>query len=140
MVPDSEVEPAPPGRQALILFAGVLLGLVLGTAAGAPFDIDVGAGHPIFHVVLAVVVGLAAWWLRRHGTSDRPSRFAQWSAAALAVTQFIEGLAAVPDGSGDSVGHEIPGTINLLVLQPLVLAAVIVLAIAALRRRLAAAM
>ncbi len=34
---------------------------VLGTALGAPFDMDVGAGHPIFHVVLGLVVGLAAW-------------------------------------------------------------------------------
>lgn len=57
----------------------------------------------------------------------------------LAVTQFAEGLAAIPDGSGDSVGHEIPGAVNLAVLQPLVVVAIIiVLAMMALRRRLAA--
>ena len=32
------------GRQALVLFGGVVLGFVLGTALGAPFDMDVGAG------------------------------------------------------------------------------------------------
>ena len=132
---DSAIEPAPPGRQALVLLAGVVLGLVLGTAIGAPFDIDVGAGHSIFHVVLGSVIGVAAWWLRRHGGADGPSRFAQWAAVALAITQFVEGLAAIPDGSGNSIGHEIPGTVNLVVLQPLVLIAVIVLALVALRRR-----
>jgi len=116
----------------------VVLGFVLGIALGAPFDMDVGAGHPIFHVVLGLVVGLAAWWLRRHGTADGPSQFAQWSAVALAVTQFVEGLAAIPDGSGDSIGHEIPGVVNLAILQPLVLVAIIVLAIVAFRRRLTA--
>ena len=117
------------------MFGGVILGFVLGTAIGAPFGMDVGAGHPIFHVVLGAVVGLAAWWLRRHGTADRPSQFAQWSAFALAVTQFVEGLAAIPDGSGDSIGHEIPGVVNLAILQPLVLVAIILLAIMAFRRR-----
>ncbi len=110
--------------------------MVLGTAVGTPFGMDVGAGHAIFHMVLSLIVGLAAWWVRRRGTADPSSRFAQWSAAALAVTQFVEGLAAVLDGSGDSVGHEIPGAVNLAVLQPLVLVAIIVLAIVALRRRL----
>ncbi len=132
------MEPASPGRQGLVLFNAVILGLVLGTAVGAPFGIDVGAGHAIFHMVLSLIVGLAAWWLRRHGTADPSSRFAQWSAAALTVTQFVEGLAAIPDGSGDSIGHEIPGAMNLAVMQPLVLVAIIVLAIVALRRRLAA--
>lgn len=138
-MPDIPVEPASPGRQALVLFGGVILGFVLGIAIGAPFGIDVGAGHPIFHMVLGVVVGLAAWWLRRHGTADRPSQFAQLSAAALAITQFVEGLAAIPDGSGDSIGHQIPGVVNLVILQPLVLVAIIVLAIVAFRRRLATA-
>lgn len=109
--------------------------MVLGTAIGAPFDIDVGAGHAIFHVVLGAVIGLAAWWLRRQEGADGPSRFAQWAAIALAITQFAEGLAAIPDGSGDSIGHEILGTINLVALQPMVLVAIIVLAVVALRRR-----
>jgi hypothetical protein len=117
----------------------VILGLVLGTAFGAPFDMDVGAGHAIFHVTLGVVVGLAAWWLRRHGTADRPSQLALWSAVALAIMQGVEGLAAIPDGSGNSIGHEIPGYVNLAILQPLVLVAIIVLAVVALRRRLGAA-
>ena len=110
--------------------------MVLGTAIGAPFDIDVGAGHAIFHAVLGAIIGLAAWWLRRRGGAGGPSRFAQWAAVALAISQFVEGLAAIRDGSGDSIGHEIPGTINLVLLQPLVLVAIIVLAIVALRRRL----
>ena len=118
-----------------MLLGGVVLGLLLGTAIGAPFDIDVGAGHSIFHVMLGAVIGLAAWWLRRQGGAGGLSRFAQWAAVALAITQFAEGLAAIPDGSGDSIGHEILGTINLLVLQPMVLVAIIVLAVVALRRR-----
>ena len=137
-MPSPAVEPAPPGRQALVLFGGAILGSVLGIVLGAPFGLDVGAGHPIFHVVVAVVVGLAAWWLRRHGTDNLASRFAQWLAVALAITQFVEGLAAIPDGSGDTIGHGIPGFLNLVVLQPLVLVAVIVLAIEALRGRRAA--
>lgn len=127
--------PAPPGRQAAVLLGGVVAGVVLATAAGAPFDIDAGAGHAVFHLVLGAVVGLAAWWLRRHGGADGPSRFARWAAAALAVAQFGEGLVAVPDGRGDSTGHEILGTVNLVGLQPLVLLAVLVLAVTALRRR-----
>ncbi len=133
---NNPAEPASSGRQALVLFGGVVLGLVLGTAVGAPFDIDVGAGHAIFHVVLGAVVGLTAWWLRSHRGADGPSRFAQWAASALAINQFAEGLAAIPDGSGDSIAHEMLGAINLVALQPLVLVAIIVLAIVALRRRL----
>ena len=126
---------APPGRQALVLFGSVVLGMVLGTAIGAPFDIDVGAGHAIFHVVLGAVIGLAAGWLRRQGGANAPARFAQWAAAALAITQVAEGMAAIPDGSGNSTAHEILGTINLVVLQPMVLVAIIVLAVVARRHR-----
>lgn len=99
---------------------------------------DVGAGHPIFHVILGLVVGLVAWWLRRHGTAELSSRFAHWSAAAFGITQLVEGVAAIPDGGGNSIGHKIAGTVNLAVLQPLVLMAIIVLGIVALRRRSAA--
>lgn len=88
-------------------------------------------GHAIFHVVLGAVIGLAAWWLRRQEGADGPSRFAQWAALALAITQFAEGVAAIPEGSGDSIGHEILGTINLVALQPMVLVAIIVLAVVA---------
>lgn len=127
--------PASPGRQLLVLVASVVLGFLFGTALGAPFDIDVGAGHAVFHLVVGAVVGIAAWWLHRCGSPDRSSRFARWSAAALAIMQLVEGAAAVPDGSGGSIGHAVPGFVNLVVLQPMVLVAMVVLAVAALRRR-----
>ncbi|MCA1707094.1 MAG: hypothetical protein LC808_29050 [Actinobacteria bacterium] len=130
-------EPAGPGRQALVLLAGVVTGFLVGGAAGAPFDIDVGAGHAVFHLVIALSVGLAALWLLRNGATELPSRFALWSAMALALAQLAEGLAAIADGSGDSTAHEIPNVVSLVVLQPLVLVALCVLAFLALRRRLA---
>lgn len=92
MVPDRAVEPAPPGRQALILLAGVIGGLVLGTAAGAPFNMDVGAGHPIFHVVLAGVVGLAAWWLSLHGTTHAIDRIATQLASGRSKIERTVGI------------------------------------------------
>lgn len=130
-------EPAPPGRQALVLLAGVTIGLLVGTAAGAPFDIDVGAGHAILHLVVALFLALAAFWLLRHGSSAKSSRFARWAAMALAVAQFAEGVAAVADGSGDATAHEIANVLSLAVLQPMVLLALCVLAVLALRRRIA---
>lgn len=129
-------ERASPGRQALVLLGGVTTGFLVGTAAGAPFDIDVGGGHAIFHLVLAVFLGLVGFWLLRHGTAALSSRFAQWSAIALAIAQLAEGIAAITDGTGSSTAHEIPNVVSLAVLQPLVLLALCVLAFLALRRRL----
>lgn len=127
-------DPASPGRQALVLLSGVVSGFLLGTAAGAPFDIDVGAGHAIFHFVLAVTIGLAALWLWCNGGADVAARFTRWLASALALAQFAEGVAAVPDGSGDSAAHEVVGAVNI-VLLPAVLLVLLVLAGLALRRR-----
>ncbi|MEO7443635.1 MAG: hypothetical protein ABIW46_08905 [Acidimicrobiales bacterium] len=129
--------PATPGRQALVLLGAVLMGFLVGTAAGAPFDLDVGAGHGVFHLVVATFLGLGAFWLVRHGGAEFPFRFAQWSATALAVAQVAEGIAAIADGSGDSTAHEIPSVASLVVLQPVVLLAILVLGFQALRRRLA---
>ncbi len=126
-------EPASSGRQALVLLGGVAIGFVVGTAAGAPFDIDVGGGHAIFHLVVALFLGLAAFWLVRHGTTRLSSRLAQSAAMALAIAQFAEGVAAMWDGSGDSTAHEIPNVVSLAVLQPMVLVALCVLAVVALR-------
>jgi len=131
-------EGASPGRQALVLLGGLIAGLVVGTAAGAPFDIDVGAGHAIFHLAVALLLGLTAFWLLRHGTTDLSSRLAQGSALALAIAQSAEGMAAIPDGSGNSTAHEVPNAVSLALLQPMVLLALCVLAVLALRRRLAA--
>ena len=128
-------EPTSPGRQAVILLGSVIAGVFVGSVVGAPFDIDVGAGHAIFHVVAATSIALAALWLRRHGTTHRSSRLAQWSAAALAVGQFAEGIAAAFDGTGDTAGHDITGLINLAVLQPLVLVAVVILTVRAIAGR-----
>lgn len=111
------------------------MGFLVGTAAGAPFDVDVGAGHGIFHLVVAVFLGMAAFWLVNHGGASLSSRLAQGSAMGLAVAQVAEGVAAIADGSGDSSAHEIPNVISLVVLQPVVLLAVLVLVFQALRRR-----
>ncbi len=105
------------GRQAVALLAGVVTGFLVGGAAGAPFDIDVGAGHAIFHLVIAPSVGLAALWLVRNGATELPSRFALWSAMALGLAQLAEGLAAIADGSGDSTAHEIPNVVKLAFLS-----------------------
>ena len=130
-------EGASPGRQALVLLGGLTAGIVIGTAAGAPFDIDVGAGHAIFHLAVALLLGLTAFWLLRHGTTELSSRFAQGSAIALAIAQLAEGVAAIPDGSGNSTAHEVPNVVSLALLQPMVLLALCVLTVLALRRRLA---
>ncbi len=128
---------AGPGRQALVLLVAVVTGFLVGAVLGAPFDIDVGAGHAILHLVLALFIGVAAFWLIRRGTADLPSRLAQGSAMTLAIAQLAEGFAAIPDGTGNSTAHEIPNALSLVILQPLVLLALFVLALAALRRRLA---
>ncbi len=128
---------AGPGRQALVLLAGVVTGFLVGAAVGAPFDIDVGAGHAVFHLFIALFVGLAALWLLRNGATELPSRFALWSATALALAQLAEGLAAIRDPRGDSTAHGIPNVVSFVVLQPLVLVALCVLTLLALRRRLA---
>ncbi len=58
------------GRQALVLFVALVGGFVAGAAIASPFDIDVGAGHAILHIVVAVSSGAAVVWLLRHGTRD----------------------------------------------------------------------
>ncbi len=129
-------ERASPARQAVVLLGGVIIGFLVGTAAGAPFDLDVGGGHAILHLVLSLFLGLAGFWLLRHGTTALSSRFAQWSTIALAIAQLAEGIAAITDGTGSSTAHEIPNILSLAVLQPMVLLALCVLAFLALRRRL----
>lgn len=120
-----------------MLLGGLVAGFVVGSAAGAPFGIDAGGGHAIFHLVVAVFVGVTGLWLLRHGTAAFSSRLAAWSAIALSAGQLVEGLAAIPDGSGEPLAHEVPSVISLVVLQPAVLVALVVLAVRALRRRLA---
>lgn len=83
-------EAASPGRQALVLLAGGVSGLFVATAAGAPFDIDVGAGDAIFHLVVALS-GCAAFWVMRLSC-----RFAQWATMALTIVQLAESLQPSP--------------------------------------------
>ncbi len=56
---------------------------------------------------------------------------------ALGIAQLAEGVAAIPDGSGNSRAHEVPNVVSLALLQPMVLLALGVLAVLALRRRFA---
>lgn len=44
-------------------------GFLVGAAVGTPSDIDVGAGHAVFHLFVALSVGLAALWLIRNGAT-----------------------------------------------------------------------
>jgi len=126
-----------PGRQALGLLIGVIGSFVVGTAVASPFDLDVGAGHAIFHLVLGVGLGATAFWLWNHQPTSRAvvSQLALWSTAALAFVQLVEGVAAIPDADGDGALHGIPNVISLAVLQPLVVISLIALAVSALRRR-----
>lgn len=62
-----------------------------GGAAGAPFDIDVGAGHAVFRLVVALSVGLAALWLVRNGATELAFRFALSSASAALPPRSVGG-------------------------------------------------
>ena len=125
-----------PGRQALGLLIGVVASFLVATAVALPFDLDVGAGHAIFHLVFAVGLGATAGWLwRNRGAGDAVAlRLALWSSAALAVAQFIEGIVAIPDAEGESAAHGIPN-VATLILQLLILVSLLMLAVSALLRR-----
>jgi hypothetical protein len=125
------------GTQALGLLIGVIGSFAVGTAVASPFDLDVGTGHAIFHLVLGVGLGATAVWLWNHQPTRRAvvSQLALWSTAALAFVQLVEGVAAIPDAEGEGGLHTVPNVASLAVLQPLVVISLIALAVSALLRR-----
>lgn len=63
-------EGALPTRHPLVLLGGLTAGLLFGSAAGAPFRIDVGAGHAVFY--LAGALGAMRALRARYSDGDAP--------------------------------------------------------------------
>ena len=120
-----------------MLSGGLVVSFILATLVAAPFDLDAGAGHAVFHFLLAAGAGLTSVLLWRHQPASRgpASVLARWSIALFAVAQLIEAIAAVSDPDGSSTGHGIPNFASLLVLQPLVLISLVALIVTAIVQR-----
>ena len=125
-----------PGKQALGLFIGTFTAYAVGIALAAPFDLDVGAGHAMFHLVFGLGLGATALWLHRHqGRGGWVTRLALFTVSALALAQLAEGVVAIWDSEGDTALHGLPNAVSLFVLQPLLLITLIALVVSAARRR-----